>query len=327
MHRQYFKVLVRFGVVFLLFVFGFKAFAEEQKYTIALVPGLTTNPFYIAMYHGAKQAADELHVKLVWQGAPEWDVPKQTAVVNALVAQRVSALVIAPTDVEALKEPLRQAVAAGIVVITVDTDINDPSSQIRLVSIASDNYKGGWRAGEALAKAINGKGQVALLSAMEGVTTNEQRMKGFKDAIQKYPDIKLVTTQYSNEDQAKASEQMQSVLISFPGLSGAFAIDTPTAHGAALGLKAAGGKKVILVGFDAQPAEIEDVVGGDTSMLVAQAPFAMGYMGIQTAYNVLQGFLSECPGGKLITGTFVIDQKNVKSSETQKWIYQTELPK
>jgi ribose transport system substrate-binding protein len=324
MHRH--KLLIRFGIVFLC-VLGVKAIAGEQKNTIALVPGLTTNPFYIAMYHGAKRAADELHVNLIWQGAPEWDVAKQTAVVNSLVAQRVNALVIAPTDVEALKAPLREAVAAGIIVVTVDTDVNDPNAEIRLVSIASDNYTGGHTAGEALAKAVNGKGQVALLAASEGVTTNEQRMKGFKDAIQNYPDMKLVSTQYSNEDQAKASEEMQSVLISFPALAGAFAIDTPTAHGAALALKNAGGKKVILVGFDAQPAEIEDVTAGNTSMLVAQAPFAMGYMGIQTAYNALQGFLKQVPGGKLITGTFVIDQKNVKADETQKWIYQTELPK
>ena len=82
---------------------------------------------------------------------------------------------MSPCDPEALKVPLQKAVDAGIIVITTDTDINDPESKIRLTNIASNNYLGGIRAGEALAKAVGEKGEVALMGAMTGVTTNEDR--------------------------------------------------------------------------------------------------------------------------------------------------------
>lgn len=299
--------------------------AQSEGFTIGFVPGISTNPFYIAMQHGASQATNELGVELIWQGAPEWDVAKQTAIVNSLVARQVDALILSPTDAEAMKAPLQQAVAAGIVVITTDTDINDPNAEVRLTNIASDNYQGGVVAGEALAEAIGHKGKVAIMSALQGVTTNEQRMQGFKDAVANYPDIEIVSTQYSNEDQATASQQMQSILIAHPDLAGAFAIDTPTSHGAALGKQAARASDLILVGFDAQPVEIEDVQQGLTNMLVAQAPYAMGYVGVQLAYDALNGFLKTFPGN-FETGFYVINASNVDSAEAQKWVYQTEPP-
>ncbi|MEM3484710.1 MAG: ABC transporter substrate-binding protein [Candidatus Hadarchaeum sp.] len=320
------KTALLFGFLLPLvgFVFGF----SNPGYKIALVPGIATNPFYISMYHGAKKAADQLGVELVWQGPNNWDFVEETRIVETLIARGdIDAILIAPCDPEALKEPLRRAREAGIVVITVDTDINDPEARIRLTNIASDNYLGGYLAGETLAKAIGGKGKVALMGAMVGVTTNELRYAGFKDAIANYPGIQIVSTQYSGEDQAKAAEQMQTVLLTFPDLAGAFGVDTPTAHGCAIGIRTAGKTgKVVLVGFDAQPLEIEDVHEGLITMLVAQAPYAMGYLGVQFAYDYLEGFLSGFPGN-FTTGFYVITKDNVSASETQKWIYQTELPK
>lgn len=302
--------------------------SAQDTYTIGFVPGQSTNPFYISMQYGAVQAGKDLGVNVIWQGSPEWDVAKQTAIVDSLVARGVDALVLSPTDADALKQPLKQAVDAGVTVITTDTDINDPDAAIRLVGIASDNYQGGVMAGEALAKAIKGSGQVAILSALEGVTTNEQRVKGFRDAVSNYPNIEVVSIQYSHDDQATASQQMQSVLIAHPNLVGAFAIDTPTAHGAALGIQSAGAKgNVTLVGFDSQPLEITDVKQGLITMLVTQAPYAMGYLGVQIAYDVLNGYIQSIPGHQIRTGFYVIDSKNVDYPETQKWVYQTEPPK
>jgi len=314
-----------FLVILLVAVVGLAGFGK--KYTIGFCPGIVTNPFYIAMQHGATQAANELGIELIWQGSQNWDFSEQTVILNALIARGVDALILAPTDSEAIKIPLQEAVDAGIAVITVDTDINDPDAEIRLTSIASDNVLGGFMAGEALAEAIGYEGEVALMGAMVGVTSNEMRYEGFRAAIGQYPDVEIVTTQYSQEDQAKAAQQMQSVLLAHPNLSGAFAVDTPTAHGCAIGVRNADVKgEFVLVGFDAQPLEIEDLQEGLITMLVAQAPYAMGYVGVQLAYDYLQGFLPEFPGD-FTTGFYVINSDNVNDPETQKWVYLTEPPK
>ncbi len=300
---------------------------KEGKLTFAFSPGVISNPFYIAMWHGALKAAQENNVDLIWQGPQEWDFAKQTVIVESMLTKRPKALLLSPCDPEALKAPLQKAVKAGILVITTDTDINDPDYAIRKQNIASDNYKGGVTAGEALAKAINGKGEVAMMGAMTGVTTNEQRYSGFRDALAKFPGIKIVTTQYSNSDQSKAAEQMQSVLLAHPRLAGAFGVDTPTAHGCAVGLRNAGKSgKVVLVGFDSQPLEVEDLKAGLISMLVAQAPYEMGYQGVTNAYKFLKGEVKELDKS-ITTGFYVITPENVNAPETNKWVYQTEMPK
>ena len=96
---------------------------DAKKYSIALIPGLTTDAFYITMRKGAQAAADALGVELVFQGAPDFNPVTQVPVLDAVIAKKPSAILIAPTDKTQLVEPLRKAHDAGIPVITVDTFI------------------------------------------------------------------------------------------------------------------------------------------------------------------------------------------------------------
>jgi len=299
--------------------------AAHKEFTIALVVALSQNPFVVSIYHGAKKAADQLGIKVTFHGPTEWDFAKQSVIVKSLIARGdIDFLLLLTAEPTGLIPVAREAIERGIPVITVDSPLNSDDA---LTFIASDNFKGGEIAGEALAKAIGYKGEVALMGSWEGNPATNRRYEGFKQAIKRYPDIKLVSTQYSRGDQSKATTQMQSVLMAHPNLAGAFGIDTPTAHGAAIGIRNAGKKGIIkLVGFDSQPLEIEDIKQGLIQALVAQAPYAMGYLGVQFAYDYHMGFITEFPK-KVSTGFKVITPENVDDPETAKWIYATELPK
>ncbi len=142
-----------------------KARADGKSFTVALIPGLTTDAFYITMHRGAAAAAAALGVKLVFQGAPSFNAVEQVPVLDAVIARKPDALLIAPTDKVQLIEPLRAAVSAGIPVITVDTYIGGGvyqtgtgNADFPLSYIASNNTLGGQMAARALAKAIGGKG-------------------------------------------------------------------------------------------------------------------------------------------------------------------------
>ncbi|TIQ94680.1 MAG: sugar ABC transporter substrate-binding protein, partial [Mesorhizobium sp.] len=126
------------------------ALAQDKKFTIALIPGLTTDGFYITMRKGAQAAADALGVTLVFQGAPDFNPVTQVPVLDAVIAKKPDAILIAPTDKVQLVEPLRKAHDAGIPVITVDTFIGSGVYQtgageadFPLSYIASDNILGG----------------------------------------------------------------------------------------------------------------------------------------------------------------------------------------
>src|SRR6185503_18191788 len=140
---------------------GGTAQAQDKKFTIALIPGLTTDAFYITMRKGAEAAAKAVGAELVFQGAPEFNPVVQVPVLDAVIARKPDAILIAPTDKVQLVEPLKKAVAAGIPVFTVDTFIGTGKYQtgagdadFPLSYIASDNLLGGRMAARALATAV-----------------------------------------------------------------------------------------------------------------------------------------------------------------------------
>ena len=124
---------------------------------------LPVDPFYFTMHRGAKHAADPLGVNLLFQIPKQWNVSVQVPILNAMIAKKPDAILIAPTDKVQLIAPLKAAVDQGIKVITVDTFIDDGMYQdgsgrgdFPLSYIASDNVLGGRMAARALAKSING---------------------------------------------------------------------------------------------------------------------------------------------------------------------------
>src|ERR1700751_2366388 len=194
------------------------ASAADKKYTIALIPGLTTDAFYITMHKGAQAAADALGVNLIFQGAPDFNPVTQVPVLDAVIARKPSAILIAPTDKVQLVEPLKKAVDAGIPVLTVDTFIGDGRYQtgsgdadFPLSYIASDNILGGEIAARALAKAIGDKGKVYVSNVNPGISTTDQREHGFKDEIKKHANITVFETQFNNDEANFAAAQFQSV--------------------------------------------------------------------------------------------------------------------
>ena len=123
--------------------------------TIALVVGVRGDPFYVTMQKGAQAEADQMGAELIVDGPAQFDAVQQTPIVDALIARRVDALIIAATDKQAMIEPLRRANDAGIQVISVDTFIGDGDYEngpvtFPLSYIGSDNVQGGRIGCEAL---------------------------------------------------------------------------------------------------------------------------------------------------------------------------------
>ncbi len=292
--------------------------AAQKKFTFAYVPGMTTNPFYITVHLGMKEAAKELGVKLIYQGYKDWDYVEQVTVVKAVLAKDIDLLLLSPCDPKALIPVVEEAVERGVPVIEVANDVH---SDLTLFRITSDDFEGGVMAGEALAKAINYKGKVYVDASLKGVIGDIQRLEGFKEAIKKYPDIELVSVQYSQDNTAKAASNMQSVLMAHPDLAGAFGCATPVAHGIAIGVRNLGkAGKVKVVAYDAQPLEIEDLREGIVDMLIAQPPYMHGYLSVKLGYLYLTGLRVGFPN-LIVTRNKVITRENVDDPETQNWIY------
>ncbi len=301
--------------------------AQEQKdLTIALIPGLTTDAFYITMNRGAQHAADSLGVELLFQGAPEFNATLQVPVLDAVIARGPDAILIAPTDKVQLIEPLRRAHDAGIPIITVDTFIDDGNYQdgsgdgdFPLSYIASDNVLGGQIAARALAEAIGGEGTVYVSNVKPGISTTDQREEGFKMEMANYPGITVLETQFNDDDSNKAASQLQAVVARNPDLAGVFGANLFSAVGAANGVRAIGKSgEIRVVAFDAPQSIVDDIGEGLVDMTIAQHPAEIGYYGVMSAYAHITGQSLPIAIG---TGFTVIDASNMNDPEIVKFIY------
>ncbi len=303
-------------------------FVSPSKITIALIPGLTTDPFYITMHEGAAFAAKLLGVNLIWAGGQSFSPTSQVPALNAIIARYPDVLLIAPTDAHALIDPLRKAYNAGIKVITVDTYIGNGvyqtgkgNASFPLSYIASNNTEGGRIAAEALAKTIGYKGEVYVENVEPGISTTDQREQGFKEQMKQYPGITVLPTQYGNDSATKSAEQLTAVYAAHPNLRGVFGANIFSALGAAKGVqnvKRSG--KIIVEGFDAEPALVQAIKQGTVDMLIAQHPWDIGYYGVVSAVAAIEGHPIPTHIG---TGFTIITSQNVNTPQAQQAIYST----
>lgn len=303
------------------------ASAQDKKYTIALIPGLTTDAFYISMRKGAEAAAKAVGAELVFQGAPEFNPVLQVPVLDAVIARKPDAILIAPTDKTQLVQPLKKAVDAGIPVVTVDTFIGtgkyqtgEGDADFPVSYVASDNVLGGRMAARALASAVGGKGKVYVSNVKPGISTTDQREEGFKDEMKNYPDIQVLDTQYNDNDANKAASQLQSVIARNGDLVGVFGANLFSALGAANGVQQAGKTGAVkVVAFDAPTSIVDNLKTGLVDIAIAQHPAEIGYFGVMAAYAHLSG---QSVPTSIGTGFTVMDAKNIEDPNVAKFVYQ-----
>ena len=300
---------------------------DNEDITITLVPGLTTDAFYITMNRGAQAAAEALGITVDFQGAEEFDPVLQTPVLDAVIARGPDAILIAPTDSTQMIEPLRRANDAGIPVITVDTFIDDGMYQdgsgegdFPMAYIASDNVGGGRMAARFMAEEIGGSGQVYVSNVRPGISTTDQREEGFKAEMEEnYPDIEVLETQYNENDASLAASQFQAVMARNPEIAGVFGANLFSAIGAGNGVESAGkAEDVTVIAFDAPQSIVDNISGGLVDAAIAQHPAEIGYFGVMAAYAVLTGQSVPTTIG---TGFTVINADNVDDESIAKFIY------
>jgi ribose transport system substrate-binding protein len=299
----------------------------QSRPTIALVVGVKGDAFYVTMQHGAQAEADKLGANLVVDGPAQFSAVQQTPIVDAMIASKVDALMIAATDKQAMIEPLQRAHNAGIPVISVDTFIGDGDYvngpiTFPLSYIGSDNEQGGMVACQALLTAAGGSGKFYIQNVNPGISTTDQREQGCKEAIQAAGgQASLVGVDYNGDDLSVAAQQTSALLQRTPDLTGIFGANLFSAEGAAQAVKNANlSGTVQIANFDAPEQSIADLKAGAVDMVIAQQPTEMGTTGVDYAMQAISGDTSKIQK-RVPTGYMVITRDNVDSAESQAAIY------
>ena len=315
-------------LLLLLFLAGvpFAATAQDDDtYTIAFVPGVNPDPFYITMSTGVNQAAVDLGVNIIQQDPEAFDVTVSAPIIEALIARGdIDALVTAPNDKEQSIPVLQEANDAGIPVLTVDTFIGDGNYAdgevtFPLSYIGSDNVEGGFIACSALADSLGEGAQIYIQNVRPGISTTDQREEGCILAAEERG-LEVVRVDYNDNSADNAQQQTAAVLQANPDITGMFATNTFGALGAGTAIQNAGLQGAIEVAlFDASEENIGFLNDGIVSLVIAQKPADMGYLGVSLAVAYLDGFQS-LPA-RIPTGYAVINADNVDDPDVSRFIY------
>lgn len=252
--------------------------------SVVFVPGATGVGFYNTMGAGIQAAAKKYGMNYSTQGAADFSPSAQTPIVDGVCSKSPSVLIVAPTDPNAMRSAIQRCMNEGVKVVTVDTGLTNTSGLVS--AITSDSIQGGEEAGNLVGKLLHGSGQVATLSLSPTATTQVQRIEGFRKALKKYPHISIVSNQYTEQAESSSLTTARSILSSHPGIKAFFGAAEPNTEGVA---QAVGGKKIINIGYDADPPEVQLLKQGKISALVIQQPAKEGQLAVQYAADALKG--------------------------------------
>lgn len=292
-----------------------------KKLTIAVIPKGTSHEFWKSIHAGSIKAARELsspgaEVEVIWKGPlREDDREQQIQVVEGFTSQGVNGIVLAPLDNRALARPVEEAKSAGVPTVIIDSALESNS----IVSfVATDNRKGGMLAADRLGELLGGKGKVILLRYAEGSASTQDREAGFLDEIkQKYPNIELISTdQYAGATRDTAKRASENLLNRFGDeVQGIFCPNESTTAGMLSALQDIGkAGKVIFVGFDTSQMFIDAMRAKQLHGIVVQNPFNMGYLGVRTMVENLQG---KTVDKRIDTGVTMVTPDNLETKDTQ----------
>jgi ribose transport system substrate-binding protein len=313
-------------VLFALSFMSMLAFGQE----IAVIVKTGNSGFWQNVQTGCFDAQKELKVmtkklSVTFLGPQsESNVAEEINIVESAIDRGVKAIVLAPSDTNALIPAVKKAKAAGIKVVIIDSKLEGDASNYDTF-LATDNKAAGEACAKALIAAVKAKtgsdtGKIAVESYVQGVGSEIGRVGGFKDYIAKNSKLQIVTTQYSQSDQVQALNQVTNILSSNPDLVGIFGANEPSAIGMARAIAQAGlGGKIVAIGFDAGATLVNFVKDGTLDAICVQSSYGMGYVGVKTAYDL--AINKKKVAAFVDTGFLLVTKANVDTREAKNVLY------
>ena len=271
---------------------------------IAFVVKSLGNGFFDAANQGALEAAKELkNIEVIYTGPAKATAEGQIEIVNALIAQKVSAIVISANDPDALAPSLKRAMERGIKVISFDSGVRKDGRMMQLNP--SSNPLIGEKLVKMTQQAIGSTGEVAILSATAQATNQNIWIDEAKKVLAQpaYKGLKLVSVVYGDDQTDKSYREAQGLFKSYPNLK---AIIAPTTVGVAAAAKAVQDEKkvgaIFVTGLGLPSEMAGHVKSGAVKSFAIWNPIDLGYSSIYAVSQFISGKVTGKPGEKVSLG-------------------------
>jgi ribose transport system substrate-binding protein len=291
---------------------GATAHAKDAKdISVAVIPKVAV-PFFDDCNKGAKTAADKAGVKYQWVVPQNTQGSTQVQIIEDLISRHVDGIAISVNEPKSVESVMKRAEQSGIKVLTYDSD--SPRSG-RSMYIGTNNEQAGATMAETMGKALNGQGEVAIITGQLGAVNLNERIAGIKKGLAKYPGIKIVETQGTDDDLARGVSVVETTLRAHPQLKGIFGVSQVGGPAVAkvLNTKEFGtmkGKLEVLA-FDDLPDTVRGLKDGYIQGIMVQRPVTMGSLAVEHLVAQIQG--QEAQPKDIDTGVTVVTKDNMTS--------------
>ncbi len=256
-------------------------------FTIAMIAKSSTNPVFLSARTGAEAAAAELskehgvNVKINWLTPPSENAELQAQRIAQAVNSGANAILVSASDAGKITGAIDEAVERGVPVMSFDSDAPDSK---RFSFYGGDDHAMGSQVMSELAKQMDGKGKIAILSGNQNAPNLQKRVQGVLDEAKKYPGITIVNTFNTIETPQDAAAEVLRAQRAYPEIQGWAMVGGWALFTRAL-LTDLDPSKLKIVSVDALPVELAYVDAGLTPVLLAQPTYLWGYQSVHTIFD------------------------------------------
>lgn len=290
-----------------------------DPHKVALVVKSAETQFFLSMFAGAQAAAAEYNIDLtITAPESEEDYAAQNTLVEQAVADGTEVILFSATDYENTADAIDAAAQKGVGIIAIDSDVN---STAVASYIGTDNYAAGAMAARAALERVEGELNVGIINYGLNSANGQERERGARETLTDSGRVGVVQTINTRAEAKSAQADTEALLQEHPEINVLLAFNEPTSVGAAAAVRGLEmSDTVFLVGFDSNVDTVDDLQTGEVDALVVQNPYAMGYLGVESAYKLLTGRARELQS-IVDTSTRIVDRDNLFAMDSQKALF------
>ena len=293
--------------------------AETERHSVAMVVKSTETEFWKSVFAGANAASSEYNIDLTITGPEtEEDYETQNQYIEEAVDSGVDAIVFSAISYEENAAAIDAAVARGVKIVVIDSDVDSEHVSVR---IGTDNVAAGRQAAAAALDTEEETLVIGLVNYAQVSRNGQEREWGFREAALEDSRVAGIYTVNALSTQEDAEERAAELLREHPEINVLVGFNEPTSVGAA---RAVAGQaledRVRMVGFDSNVITVDLMQSGAVDALIVQNPYAMGYLGVEAAYGLLNGETYNA-AELMDTPTSTVTRENMFDIENQKVLF------
>lgn len=291
---------------------------QETKPYIAVITKSTASNFWKTVYAGVNTASIEYNVNVTFEGPEnEEDYETQNFMLERAIENKAKAIIFSAIDYNKSVAAVEKAVEAGIQVVIIDSDINTDKVKAH---IGTNNYEAGRQSGQALLKAAGGELHVGVVNFDQNSFNGQERQRGLLDILEESGRAEVVSIINVDSNIPDADNGTKKMLSDYPEIDCIVTFNEWTTLGVGYAIQELGVKdETTVIGFDNNTISVGMLETGEMDALIVQNTFSMGYLGVETAWGLING--KELTEEQIYTETLIATRDNLYEEASQKLIF------